>query len=207
VFNTMAASLEEHARELERRVEERTTALTKANELLALLATTDELTGVKNHRSFQESLRVEWRRSQRSGAPLSLLMIDVDYFKRFNDTHGHPAGDALLRDLARCLREHLRETDRVARYGGEEFAVLLLDTNQKTARHVAEKLRAAVEATHFAHAESPATERVTISLGVASYPTDAGEPKALVEAADQALYRAKRAGRNRVCTASEEGEP
>jgi diguanylate cyclase (GGDEF)-like protein len=167
-----------------------TADLEEANERLQRLSMIDALTGVDNRRRFDEALDREWRRSSRSGSPLSLLMIDVDRFKEYNDTRGHQAGDECLRAVAVVLRECLsRAADVVARYGGEEFAVLLPDSDLAGARCVAERLRARVEE------RTP----VTISAGVATMAAaQAIWPTALVSAADDALYEAKRQGRNRV---------
>ena len=128
-------------RELEAKIHERTHELAEANARLAQLAVTDGLTGLYNHRHFHERLALEVERSQRSGLPLSLLMLDVDHFKQFNDTFGHPAGDEVLRQLARVLADARRANDVVARYGGEEFAVILVDTAKFTAAKVAERVR------------------------------------------------------------------
>ncbi len=169
--------------------------LSEANHRLAeakaqaeALATTDGLTGLPNHRRFQEQLAIEIARNSRSQLPLSLLMIDVDHFKRLNDQHGHPAGDEALRGVATNLRTGRRKTDLVARYGGEEFAILLSDTSKAAATAVAERICAEVRAQGV----------VTISIGVASCPSDANDPATLVAKADEALYAAKRHGRDRV---------
>jgi diguanylate cyclase (GGDEF)-like protein len=164
--------------------------LEEANARLRRLSMVDALTGVDNRRRFDEALDREWRRSGRSGAALSLLMIDVDRFKEFNDAHGHQAGDECLRAVAGVLRDCLtRAGDVVARYGGEEFAVLLPDSESEGAARAAERLRE-----HVAERTS-----VTISLGVATMTaTRQTEPSTLVSEADEALYEAKRAGRNRV---------
>lgn len=186
---------------LEDRVKERTQELARANERLERLAITDGLTEKFNHRYFHERVAAEVERSGRTGSPLSLLMIDVDFFKRFNDTHGHLAGDGALRRIAALISEERRLNDVVARYGGEEFAVLLLDTPPEAALMVGEQTRERVAQSNAAEFRG---ERLTISIGVASCPDDANEGEALVDAADRALYRAKNAGRNRVVTTKEE---
>jgi diguanylate cyclase (GGDEF)-like protein len=164
------------------------------------LAVTDGLTGLYNHRHIQELLRDELRRARRYGRPLSLLMLDVDGFKLFNDTYGHPQGDVLLQSLASILRANVRSVDHVGRYGGEEFMVLLPETVRSDAVMLAERIRNAVERTPYQLGES-ASVRVTVSIGVAASPQDASEADLLVQLADQALYRAKRDGRNLVVTA------
>jgi diguanylate cyclase (GGDEF)-like protein len=203
VFDQMAASLEAHTSELEGKVADRTRELKEANARLELLATTDELTGLFNHRYFQESLKLEVLRRERKASPLSLLMIDVDHFKRFNDTHGHPAGDKILRGVAQRLKDSLRHVDIVARYGGEEFAVILLDTTKEAAAQVGEKLRAAVAEAGFPGAETQPMGHVSVSIGLATLPEDANNAADLVSVADAALYRAKHGGRNRVAVAGQ----
>lgn len=139
-------------------------------------------------------------RARRSGAPLSLLMIDVDHFKAFNDHYGHPAGDQALRDVVRALTRHLqRPGDTVARYGGEEFACLLPETDQAAALMLAHRLENGVRELALPHATSGSADVVTVSVGVGTAMLPfAGEAQHLVEAADEALYRAKRSGRGRV---------
>ena len=195
-------ALLEMNRELEAKIHERTHELAAANARLAQLAVTDGLTGLYNHRHFHERLALEVERSQRSGLPLSLLMLDVDHFKQFNDTFGHPAGDEVLRQLARVLADTRRANDVVARYGGEEFAVILVDTAKFTAAKVAERVRERVYGHDFSDA-APRVGRLGVSIGVATFPDDGGDAEGLVRAADTALYAAKRAGRNRVVLASE----
>ena len=184
--------------ELESKVRERTSALEEANLRLAQLAVTDGLTGLYNHRYLHERLRLEVERAQRSRLPVSMLMIDVDHFKAYNDRFGHPAGDEVLRQLARLAAAERRKNDVVARYGGEEFALLLVDTDKTHAVAIAEKLRASVAAHAFPNL---AVGEVTISLGVATSPGDAASATELVAAADAALYHAKDSGRNRVAEA------
>ncbi len=186
-------------RELEGKIFERTRELADANTRLAQLAVTDGLTGLFNHRHFHEKLALEVERSQRSGLPLSLLMIDVDHFKQYNDSHGHPAGDAVLREVARVLGESRRANDVVARYGGEEFALILVDTAKFVATKVAERIR---EAAHANTNWDKVHSQLSLSIGVATCPDDATDAETLVSMADEALYGAKRAGRNRVMLAS-----
>jgi diguanylate cyclase (GGDEF)-like protein len=179
---------------------------------LELLATTDGLTGLHNHRHFYERLAQEVARAQRYQLPLSLLMIDIDDFKLYNDRCGHRAGDALLRDLAALLRSHTRQqVDIVARYGGEEFAVVLPSTGAArdggtgAARAAAERIRASVASESFGPGQTPPV--VTASVGVATLPDHATSLDGLVEQADHALYRAKERGKNRVEVAPTQAEP
>jgi len=195
-------ALLEMNRELEAKIHERTHELAEANARLAQLAVTDGLTGLYNHRHFHERLTLEVERSQRSGLPLSLLMLDVDHFKLFNDTYGHPSGDEVLRQLARVLADTRRANDVVARYGGEEFAVILVDTAKFTAAKVAERVRERVYSNDFSEA-APRAGKLSVSIGVATFPDDGADAEALVRSADTALYAAKRSGRNRVVLASE----
>jgi diguanylate cyclase (GGDEF)-like protein len=193
--------LEGMTAELETRVGERTRELAEANARLAQLAVTDGLTGLYNHRHFHERLALEVERSGRNGLPLALFMIDVDHFKRYNDQNGHPAGDEVLRQIARLLSDGRRVNDVCARYGGEEFATVLVDTPKLTATQVAERLRRRIADFHFPHGEGQPGGHVTVSVGVAAMPDDAGDAEALVRAADAALYRAKAGGRNCVVLA------
>lgn len=195
-------ALLEMNRELEAKIHERTHELAEANTRLAQLAVTDGLTGLYNHRHFHERLSLEVERSQRSGLPLSLLMLDVDHFKQFNDTFGHPAGDEVLRQLARVLADARRANDVVARYGGEEFAVILVDTPKFTAAKVAERVRERIHTHDFSEA-APRAGKLSASIGVATFPDDGADAETLVRTADTALYAAKRSGRNRVVLASE----
>ncbi|HEY1814253.1 MAG TPA: diguanylate cyclase, partial [Kofleriaceae bacterium] len=197
-------ALLEMNRELEAKIHERTHELAEANTRLAQLAVTDGLTGLYNHRHFHERLALEVERSQRSGLALSLLMLDVDHFKQFNDAYGHPAGDEVLRQLARVLADTRRANDVVARYGGEEFAVILVDTAKFTAAKVADRIRERVLAHDFSEAVAMTLQKrataggISVSLGVATFAEDGNDAEALVRSADTALYAAKRAGRNRV---------
>ena len=164
------------------------------------LASTDGLTEIYNHRTFQERLSQEIARANRYSRPLSLLMIDVDRFKVYNDTYGHPHGDIVLQDLARLLREMSRTSDTVARYGGEEFAVILPETDSVNAQKIGQRLREQVERYPFRGQELMPGGTLTISIGVATH-VAAGSKDVLLQAADRALYTAKREGRNRVCVA------
>lgn len=164
------------------------------------LAYVDGLTGVANRRHFDEQLQIEWRRCERSGQPLSLLMIDIDHFKHYNDQYGHQQGDGCLQAVAGALRTVLgRAHDLVARYGGEEFVCLLPEVDAAGALSVAESLRTAVQALQLPHASSPVAGVVTVSIGAASgVPREDGKPADLLARADASLYRAKSEGRNRV---------
>jgi two-component system, cell cycle response regulator len=160
------------------------------------MATTDGLTGLVNHRTFQGLLDQRLALARRYKKPLSFILCDIDHFKAVNDGHGHPAGDAILKGVARLLAAQARETDVVARYGGEEFALILPETDGAAARTLAERIRAAVEATAFP--VGAGTLRITLSLGLSTFPDAASEDKQeLIDRADQALYAAKRGGRNR----------
>ena len=166
------------------------------------LASTDGLTELYNHRTFRERLTQEVDRANRYGRPLSLLMVDVDHFKVYNDTYGHPQGDVVLQEIARLLREISRTSDTVARYGGEEFALILPETDRASAEKLGNRLREQVACHPFLGAERLPAGELTISVGVATH-TLAGAKEALLHAADAALYTAKRTGRNRVCVAEE----
>jgi len=168
---------------------------TKAREL----SVKDDLTGLYNRRHFQTVLQVEWKRAIRFHRSLSLLMIDVDFFKKYNDTFGHLHGDKVLKELSNVLRRNIREIDTVARFGGEEFIILLPDTDKRGAIAVGEKLRKIVETHRFAEpASGGAAPQITVSVGIAAYPDDVREMDDLIDHADIALYDAKDAGRNRV---------
>ena len=158
------------------------------------LAATDALTGIANRGTFQRTLSQELSRAERSGGTVGLVMFDIDHFKKLNDTHGHQAGDEVLRGVGRLLDTSSRPYDTPARYGGEEFAVVLPDSDADTALMVGERLRAAIEAAPFA-------PPVTVSVGVATFPRDAADGEALIRAADEALYASKHGGRNRVSAA------
>ena len=212
-FQSMTVSLRKHhdaqqmhKENLELEVKRRTSALEVANSRLEELARTDGLTDLYNHRYLRDALTKEVERSIRSKLPLSLLMIDVDDFKHYNDLNGHQAGDEVLRSLGRLLTAGRRINDVVARYGGEEFAILLTDTPKPAAAALASQIQRRVEQTEMLNEESQPGGKLTISLGVATCPDDAGTPRKLVALADAALYRAKRDGRNMVRLCNEEDE-
>ena len=171
-------------------------AISLENAKLFELATTDGLTKLYVNRYFQLLLDQELQRFERQQRPLSLIMLDIDNFKRFNDTYGHQLGDEVLRYVARTIKNNTREIDFVARYGGEEFVVVMPETDTTGAMVVAEKICAAVAAVTIPHGEEKL--HVTISLGVASLPRHASDKEALIHAADDALYESKRFGKNRV---------
>ncbi len=174
------------------------TALQRANQQLASLAYLDDLTQIANRRRFDECLLLEWRRLAREAAPLSLILCDIDYFKRYNDTYGHLAGDACLQQVARAIRRVLkRPADLAARYGGEEFAVILPNINASGAVHIADAIHKAVQQLLIPHATSCVSEYVTLSVGVSStIPQKELSQQALIAVADKALYEAKAQGRN-----------
>lgn len=195
-------NLQRQKAEMERLVEEKTEELQRVNEHLAQLSFVDSLTGLANRRRFDEALEQEWQRARRFGSPVSVVVADVDLFKPYNDTLGHPEGDTCLAAVGDVLLHTSRRAgDLVARYGGEEFVVLVPGPDKESVVAFAEALRAACEARAIPHPASPVAPIVTISLGVATrIPCDGLTPHALVAEADAALYRAKREGRNRVCS-------
>jgi len=169
-----------------------------ANESLLRFAFTDYLTGLRTRGYFEQQLELEFKRSERRQQKFSLLMIDIDHFKKANDTYGHHVGDQLLRDVTSILMKDMREVDTVARYGGEEFVIILPETTETGAVYVAQRLRRAVEQAKFFAGSPHAVQHLTISIGVAVYDTDAQFKRDLIEFADAALYAAKHEGRNRV---------
>jgi len=166
---------------------------------LNVLAITDGLTGLYNHRYLHEMLKQEVERVERYKTPLTCLMLDIDNFKSINDSHGHPFGDHVLASMAAIIREHVRRIDIVGRYGGEEFMVLMPHASAEVAEVIAERIRKAVEG--FAFTTQDITARITLSIGLATYPNPAAgiiDKDTFLNAADQALYRAKSAGKNRL---------
>jgi diguanylate cyclase (GGDEF)-like protein len=174
------------------------------SDLLRKLVFLDGLTGVFNRRYFDQQIATEWSRSARSQSALSLILLDVDYFKRFNDHYGHQAGDDALRAVADALKACLRRpADLVARYGGEEFSCILPDTSYEDALVIAQELERKVRELALPHASSSVADVITISLGLATRPANAdGDVGALISLADSQLYKAKRTGRGRVCSAT-----
>ncbi len=190
-------------KEREQELLEVTEQLEKAVKELDRLSSLDGLTGIPNRRSFDEMLSREWKRAMRHERVLSMIFIDIDYFKAYNDTYGHLAGDDCLKKTAGLLLAAMqRGSDFLFRYGGEEFVALLPETRLDGAMVIAENMRNKVEAAALEHSESDISNRVTVSLGAAEiYPTEHNEQTDLITAADEALYTAKETGRNRVVAA------
>lgn len=189
--------------EIEELVKARTRKLNETNDKLASLSMTDGLTNIANRRNFDSHLDVEWKRSIREQQPLTLMLIDIDCFKAYNDYYGHLQGDHCLRQVARALHEQTsRPRDLVARYGGEEFALILPHTDC-AAKSLGEQCRAAIEVLAVPHAASPIASCITVSIGIANLiPQRGSQPVDLIALADQALYHAKETGRNRVVLAN-----
>jgi diguanylate cyclase (GGDEF)-like protein len=212
VFNSTAEELNGYTRNLEQKVRERSRQIVEQNEQLEIanrrlnevnkrleeVATTDGLTGLANKTHWLSRLEFEVMRAKRGGHDLSLLMLDVDHFKHYNDSNGHLAGDRLLAELANLMTGNLRSIDIAGRFGGEEFGIALPDSNQKSALKAAEKIRKEVEQTKFPNQENQPGGNLTVSIGVAELDPDKDDTNDLIEKADSALYRAKNAGRNRV---------
>jgi diguanylate cyclase (GGDEF)-like protein len=186
--------------DLELKIQQRTADLAEANHKLEALSVTDGLTQLANRRHFDQAFDQEWQRAVRQGSPVSLVMIDVDHFKAYNDHYGHLAGDECLKQLAAVLQRTVRRAGELAaRYGGEEFVVLLPGHDVDSALTEAQRIRTAVESLSLPHKASDTAEVLTLSLGVASrVPQLAEDPYGLVQQADEALYLAKHQGRNRV---------
>lgn len=201
-FNGMVSRLQDNIRHLDAKVVERTADLQILNRKLEALSMTDGLTGIANRHCFDNVLACEWSRATRQGQPLALAMLDVDWFKKYNDHYGHLAGDECLRKVATAFAANVCRTgDLVARYGGEEFVFIAPATDGGKALLMAEKVREALQTLAFPHEMSP-LGCVTISIGVAAMvPGEKDTPNILVQAADAALYRAKAQGRNRVILA------
>jgi diguanylate cyclase (GGDEF)-like protein len=195
-----AARLQNMNNVLEQLVAERTRELAVANERLKALAVTDEVTGLYNRRFLQQILERKAEAIARTPHPFSVIMVDIDHFKHYNDRNGHLAGDGVLRTVCDLMRAVIRGGDILARYGGEEFCIILESATKVDALHVADKLRRAVMGHTFPEGEFQPLGTITISLGVASYPEDAESVMSVLDKADHALYQAKRDGRNRIAT-------
>ncbi len=179
-------------------LQEKVNQLEQAKERLRELAVTDGLTQLHNYRYFKEYIDKELRRAQRHKNAVSLLMLDIDFFKHYNDTHGHLAGDEVLRTIASLMKKNIRDIDFAARYGGEEFTIVLSQTDKAGAVIVAEKIRKLVEEHAFKFQEKQPNGNLTISMGVATFPKDGKTSDELIHCADRRLYQAKAQGRNRV---------
>ncbi len=177
---------------------EKTREVEKMKEEAILLSYTDDLTGIYNHRFFIHQLTLEVERQKRYASPLSLLMIDIDYFKHYNDHNGHLAGDEALKGIALRIQHGVRQSDIVARYGGEEFVAILVNTGKDQAIEIAERVRKIVAEASFPNEKEQPNGDLTVSIGVATFAPPVSTLTDLIRAADNALYRAKRAGRNRV---------
>lgn len=162
------------------------------------LANIDELTGLYNHRYFQEFLQKSINNADKEKQEVSLLFMDIDYFKNFNDVNGHQAGDLILKEIGQIMKSCIRSTDAVARYGGEEFAAILPNTTEHDAVKIGERIRASIQNTDFKGQENQPDKNITISIGISSYPKRAISKHQLINTADDALYRAKSFNRNRV---------
>jgi diguanylate cyclase (GGDEF)-like protein/PAS domain S-box-containing protein len=197
--NQQKLKIEAHLDDLEDMVSKRTLELTSANERLNKLTAIDGLTGIFNRRHFADVLEKEIGRSKRSAEPLSLMLCDVDYFKKYNDTYGHVAGDQCLIEIATTLKNYFnRSEDLVARYGGEEFVVILPNMNSKNALNLANNLVKKIQGEKLPYEASPIGKGVTISVGVVTmHANELSNNSSIIDASDKALYKAKGNGRNR----------
>lgn len=173
--------------------------LENVNTMIKEMASKDGLTGLYNHRHFQEVLSNELQRAKRHNNGFSLIFLDVDYFKHYNDTNGHPMGDEVLKTVAYLITTRIRNSDKPARYGGEEFIILLPETSLDAALKLAEDIRMIVEKRPFQNGASQPNGKLTVSLGVAEYPRDGQDVATLLQHVDEAMYRAKETGKNKVC--------
>jgi len=170
----------------------------KMREEAILLSYTDDLTGIYNHRFFIQQMTIEVERQKRYSTPFSILMIDIDYFKHYNDTNGHLAGDQVLKTISIIIQHAVRQTDIVARYGGEEFVAILINAGKEKAKEIAERVRIMIAETSFLNEKEQPNGDLTVSIGVATFSPAISTLTDLIREADNALYRAKKAGRNRV---------
>ena len=177
---------------------EKVREIERMKEDAVLLSYVDDLTGIYNHRFFIQQLTLEVERQKRYPSPLCLLMMDIDYFKHYNDTNGHLAGDQALKGISILIRHAVRQTDIVARYGGEEFSAILINTVREGAREIAERIRRNVAETRFPNEKAQPGGDLTISIGVSAYSPSVSSITDLIREADNALYLAKKRGRNRV---------
>jgi diguanylate cyclase (GGDEF)-like protein/PAS domain S-box-containing protein len=192
---------DQHAREvraMKDRFKEKAKEIEKMKEKAVQLSYTDDLTGIYNHRFFIQQLNLEVERQKRYPGPLSLLMIDIDYFKDYNDHNGHLAGDEALRAIALLIQHGVRQSDIVARYGGEEFAAILIKTGKEEAAEIAERVRKSVSETQFPDEKEQPNGDLTVSIGLATFSSSTPTLTDLIREADHALYRAKSKGRNRI---------
>lgn len=192
---------DQYARELQALrdlFKEKSKEIEKMKEEAVLLSYTDDLTGIYNHRFFIQQLTLEVERQKRYLSPLSLLMIDIDYFKHYNDNNGHLAGDEVLKAIALLIHHGVRQSDIVARYGGEEFVAILVNAGREKAMEIAERVRRIISATPFPNEKSQPNGDLTVSIGVATFSPPVSTMTDLIREADHALYQAKRAGRNRI---------
>ncbi|MCC7442579.1 MAG: GGDEF domain-containing protein [Bdellovibrionales bacterium] len=187
-----------HVREAENKMQRYLLELSQLNRKLEELSITDELTGLANVRCFKAQLEQEHQRSGRYKSLYSVIFCDVDHFKKYNDRNGHPAGDQVLKGVADAIKREVRTTDLAARYGGEEFVVLCPGVDEAGAAILAERIRRRVAETPFAFAEAQPLGHVSLSLGVAHFPSDSTDPAKILKAADLALYHSKHQGRDRV---------
>ena len=189
-------------RETEKKLSEQEDQLAEAKLKMEKMVTLDGLTGIANFRRFEKFFYEEWKRAERAARPISVILIDVDLFKMFNETYGFQTGDECLKKVAKILKESVnRPTDLVARYGGEEFVMVLAETDSNGALTIAEKVRKKVEELKMVHEKSDISNYITISIGCATtIPTQGIDPSSLINAADNALYNSKRNGRNQTTT-------